>query len=87
MAIKIPLCDDDKILLIAEQRGALTLWAEATVSDLAAIRMGADLGTVTQHYRVFVVLSTGEYVHPNCIHRGTALSAGGNLVWHIYEIS
>ena len=83
---RIPMWKQDKVIHVAEQHGAVTLWAEVTVSGYAAEGgRGPNVGDLLPS-RLFVVLATGDEIHfTRYAHVGTAVCAGGSLVWHVYE--
>lgn len=66
---KVPWGWDDKVLLIADQRGTLTLWAEQE-----------DERPPTP--RLFEVVGTGGIRPEGMEHVGSAVC--GDFVWHVY---
>lgn len=66
---KVPWSPGDRVLMVADQRGTLTLWAEQE-----------DGNTVP--YREFVVVGTGFEAPAGLEHVGSAVC--GEFVWHVY---
>lgn len=82
----LPIEEGDKIVHIGEQCGALTMWVERKARSYAA-NPGNDVGASTvASYRRFAVVGTGQGIPQEWIHCGTAICAGGALVWHLYEV-
>ncbi|MBW3630995.1 MAG: hypothetical protein KY464_17110 [Gemmatimonadetes bacterium] len=72
-AISIAMPAGACILTIQTQHGVTCMWAEVDESALL-------------EQRTFLVVGTGgEFDSSGLTYIGTVLSAGGFLVWHIYE--
>lgn len=78
----VPVDDEDhrkevglrSILHVATRSDdVVELWHEFTPSRDAGI------------WRTFRVFGTGQPIPKGYIHRGTALTPGGQFVWHLYE--
>jgi hypothetical protein len=71
---QVPWSPDDRVLMVAEQHGGSglpTLWAEQEDEQPAPTRE-------------FVVVGTGHEAPVGLEHVGSAVCAGGSLVWHVY---
>jgi hypothetical protein len=66
---KVPWSPDDRVLLVADQRGTLTLWAEQEDEREAPVRG-------------FTVVGTGHKAPAGLDHVGSAVC--GEFVWHVY---
>jgi len=84
--VNVPMEEGDRIVHVGEQHGQVMMWAERKQSEGGAVRAGTDVEVATQPIRRFIVVGTGQPVYENWIHRGTAICAGGSLVWHVYEV-
>lgn len=69
----IQMPKDSTILHVDQQRNDLFLWAEVRT----------DRKTET---RTFIVHGTGHSIDHDGHYVGTVMSAGGQLVWHVYEV-
>jgi hypothetical protein len=69
--LDITLPADAFVVLVAEQYGKLTLWFDTAMEGKA---------------RTFEVFATGQEIPEGYIHRGSAVCAGGYLIWHVYEV-
>lgn len=65
-----------EVLHVDIQRDQICLWAEVPIDCLLPLRD-----------RSFLVLGTGMDVPVGATHVGSALLAGGSLVWHVYEVT
>ncbi len=70
---EITLPEGARILHFGNQHEFLTIWAEV---DLDAL-------PVKRHFQI--VATGGNFPEPEYHYIGTALMAGGNYVWHLYE--
>jgi hypothetical protein len=69
---KLPWSPEDRVLLVADQRGTLTLWAEQEDAFPAP-------------HREFIVVGTGFEAPAGLEHVGSAVC--GDFVWHVYAES
>jgi hypothetical protein len=69
--MKLPWSREDRLLLIAEQHGIVTLWAEQ--EDERAVDT-----------REFRLVGTGSERPPGYEHVGSAIV--GETVWHVYAV-
>jgi hypothetical protein len=84
-ATRLPLTSKDKIILVANQRGMLTIWAEVQELEYtAALSSYSPLLDDVQQFRTFVVIATGDTIMDYMKHVGSAIV--GDFVWHVYEI-
>lgn len=67
--IALPWSPGDRVLMVADQGGTLTLWAEQEDSKPADLRK-------------FEIVGTGWEVPAGREHLGSAVC--GDLVWHVY---
>lgn len=64
-----------KILHVGNQREEICVWFEVDT-----------LYELSEKEHSFVVVGTGQVVESNWHHIGSAIFAGGDLVWHVYEV-
>lgn len=78
-AIKINLDENAKILHVDTKlfhvSAAVTFWAEVNPEPERTVA------------RYFGVFPTGSLIPNGATHVGTCLGAGGDLVWHLYELT
>jgi len=60
------------IVHVGEQHGIITLWVLV------------DPETKQRPYKIHI-LGTGRQIPDNLMHIGTVITAGGALVWHVFE--
>ncbi len=73
-----------KVLLVAEQHGEICMWMEC---DPNVPHHNSDMGKGV--HRSFRVFGTGhpidDFVGMHIEHVGSAVCAGGQIIWHVYE--
>ena len=84
--VNVPMEAGDRIVHVGEQRGQVMMWVERKQPEGGAIRPGTDVEVSAQPVRRFIVVGTGQPVYDHWFHCGTAICAGGGLVWHVYEV-
>lgn len=62
-----------KLLFVAEHGGRLCLWAQINPAN-------------PNERRIITIVGAGDgHVDPDWFHIGSAICAGGTLVWHVYD--